>query len=116
VAVTDGDYDSLICLLPKLGIDLAETGVMGQDRSFTFYSWADRAPPGQGTELNMPGITEPPTLWRSLEQLQKYDMVINSCQGDEMKKEKGTAGFAAVTQYLNAGGRMFNTHYSYDFL
>jgi hypothetical protein len=33
-----------------------------------------------------------------------------------MRKEKGPAAFAAVTQYLNAGGRMFNTHYSYDFL
>jgi hypothetical protein len=43
-------------------------------------------------------------------------MVINSCQCDEEKQEKGPAAFAAVTQYLNSGGRMFNTHYSYDFL
>ena len=43
-------------------------------------------------------------------------MVINSCRCDEMPQEKGSAAFAAVTRYLDAGGRIFNTHFSYDFL
>jgi hypothetical protein len=116
VAVTDGLCDSLVCLLPKLGIDLAETGVAGQDRPFIYYSWAAQADPGDETNVNIPGITDPVSLWRSLEQLRKYDMVINSCQCREEKEEKGPAAFAAVTQYLNGGGRMFNTDYSYDFL
>jgi hypothetical protein len=116
VAITDGDCDSLVCLLPKLGIDLAETGVAGQDRPFTYYSSAAGTAPAENTQLAMPGIADPVSLWRSLEQLRKYDMVINSCQCDEEKQEKGPAAFAAVTQYLDAGGRMFNTHYNYDFL
>jgi hypothetical protein len=107
VAITQGSCDDLICLLPKLGIDLAETGVAGQDRPFTYYD---------GSRLDLPGVTAAVGLWRSFEELQKYDMVINSCRCSEEQEAKGPAAFAAVTRYLDAGGRMFNTHFSYDFL
>jgi hypothetical protein len=108
IAVTQGACDDVICLLPKLGIDLAETGVAGQDRAFIYYD---------GGGLVLPGVTDAvTTLWRRFEELQQYDMVINSCRCGEQEAEKGPAAFAAVTQYLDAGGRMFNTHYSYDFL
>jgi hypothetical protein len=108
VAITQGSCDNLVCLLPKLGIDLAETGAAGQDRAFIYYSG--------GGSLAFPGITSELTLWRSFEELRKYDMVINSCRCTELEEEKGPAAFAAVTRYLDAGGRMFNTHFSYDFL
>ena len=108
VAITQGGCDNLVCLLPKLGIDLAETGAAAQDRPFTYYSG--------GGSIAFPGITKDVTLWRSLEELQQYDMVINSCGCFELGEEKGPAAFEAVTRYLDAGGRMFNTHFSYDFL
>jgi hypothetical protein len=108
VAITQGTCDDLVCLLPKLGIDLVETGVAGQDRAFIYYD---------GGRITPPGITDAvTTLWRSFEELRKYDMVINSCRCFELKQEKGPAAFAAVTRYLDAGGRMFNTDFSYDFL
>jgi hypothetical protein len=106
VAITQGSCDDLVCLLPKLGIDLAETGVAGQDRAFIYYD---------GGRL-LPGATDAVKLWRSFEELRKYDMVINSCRCYEQKAEKGPEAFAAVTQYLDGGGRMFNTDFSYDFL
>jgi hypothetical protein len=107
VAITQGSCDDLACLLPKLGIDLAETGAAGQDRAFIYYD---------GGRVNLPGITDAVKLWRSFEELQKYDMVINSCRCAEQKAEKGPEAFAAVTHYLDSGGRMFNTDFSYDFL
>jgi hypothetical protein len=110
VAVTDGSCDELVCLLPTLGIDPAELGVAGQDRAFIYYGG------GGITTATLAGITDANTLWRNLDELRKYDMVINSCRCEEKAKEKGPMAFEAVTGYLNAGGRMFTTHYSYDFL
>jgi hypothetical protein len=110
VAITSGRCDQLGCMIPKLGVDPSEMGVAGQDRSFVYYQ-------GAGDPLGPPGMQDAATeLWRKPDELQKYDMILNSCLCSEQQAYKGAAGFDAVTRWVNRGGRMFGSHYSYDWL
>ena len=43
--------------------------------------------------------------------LLRYDVVMLPCEGGEFDQSAGTANIA---NYVNAGGRVFTTHYSYD--
>lgn len=109
IAVTQGGCDFLGCLLPNVGVDESELGVAGQDRAVTFYKGVlddtFTQPPATATAAT--------TLWRSEAELSKYDMVLLSCECDEMLDNKGPAAYAALTRYLAKGGRVFGTDYMY---
>ncbi|HET6282180.1 MAG TPA: carboxypeptidase regulatory-like domain-containing protein [Polyangia bacterium] len=122
IAVTTGPCDQLGCLLPKIGIDAAELGVAGDDKAVAYY---------RGSSFNLgilPGIIPaansfgPPNmhpateLWNDEAQLGKHDMTLFSCECSEMLSTKSAASFAAVTNYLAKGGRIFGSHYSYVWL
>jgi hypothetical protein len=111
VALTTGSCDQLTCMIPKLGLDPAEMGVAGQDRSFTFYVGADNDSAG-----GPPGMTSASTLWNSADTLGAYDMVLLSCPCTEARPARGPAALAAVTSYVNGGGRIFGTHFEYVWL
>jgi hypothetical protein len=106
IAVTTGEFDNVACLLPKVGIDRSEFGVSGDDKAVTFYYTA-----GAGGPFGMQHARK---LWDDLNELKKYDMVIFSCEGaEEVHTSKDDVSFAAVRDYLDAGGRLFTTHYMY---
>ena len=110
VAVTTGGCDQLGCMIPKLGVDPAEFGVAGEDKAFIYYQ-------GQTDLLGPPNMKDASTaLWQSPDELKKYDMILNSCLCAEQRAYKTPAGFDAVTKWVNSGGRMFGSHYSYDWL
>ncbi len=55
-------------------------------------------------------------FWNSAAQLRRYDMVLLSCEGGENKQNKGGDDAGArspIHEYLNAGGKVFATHYHY---
>ena len=54
-------------------------------------------------------------LWQNPDELKKYDMILNSCLCAEQRPYKGT-GYDAVTKWVNSGGRMFGSHFSFDWL
>jgi hypothetical protein len=110
VAVTTGMCDQLGCMIPKLGVDPAEIGIAGEDKAFVYYQ-------GQSDVLGPANMLDAATaLWQKPEELKKYDMILNSCLCAERQAYKGVAGFEAVTAWVNSGGRMFGSHYSYDWL
>ncbi len=110
VAVATGTCDQLGCLIPKLGVDPAELGVAGDDKAFIYYR-------GQSDNLGPANMQDAATaLWRRPEELNKYDMLLNSCMCSERQAYKGAAAFEAVTAWVNRGGRMFGSHFSYDWL
>jgi hypothetical protein len=110
VAVTTGSCDQLGCMIPKLGVDPAEMGVAGQDKAFVFFR-------GQGDLLGPANMEDAATgLWQKPDELKKYDMMLNSCLCSEREPYKTAAGFQAVTSWVNSGGRMFGSHFSYDWL
>ena len=110
----DGRRGSLFCLLRRLGIDDTEYGIAGSTGRFHFFRGANgstRFDDGFGAS---PGATfpdAPSTLWNT--DWTNYDMVLLSCEGDELPGPKN-GHRVALRDYLDAGGRVFATHYHYN--
>ncbi len=105
VAVTLGSCDQISCMLPKVGIDPSEFGGQGQNKAVTFF----QVP---GTE-GPPGSTDATAFWNSTAAMANYDMIIVSCECWEADSTKNATSFAAMTQYLAMGGRIFTTDFQY---
>jgi hypothetical protein len=60
----------------------------------------------------MPGAKSATELYASLANLLRYDLVLFPCEGAEFQQ----SATDLVAQYVNHGGRLFTTHYSYDWL
>jgi hypothetical protein len=108
IAVTVGGCDRLSCMLPKVGIDASEFGVDGSPASVHFY-----APSGGFGSGGPAGMKDARTLWSNAAKLKEYDLAIFSCECSEMPSTKDATSFAAVNEYLNAGGRIFTTDFQY---
>ncbi len=106
MAIATGSADPFECLLLKLGIDPAEIQPTGMNTRIEFFTGANSA----GTTMS--GAQSATTITTSLTNLLKYDLVILPCEGDEYT-QMGTDNIAS---YVNMGGRLFTTHYSYDWL
>lgn len=111
IAITTGGADSLECFLRKIGIE---------DTEFTPGSGTGRVHLYQGATTDtvdpaatMAGATNAQSLWDSEAELKKHDIVILSCEGDEMNATKSQAARDNVKKYLDGGGRLFASHYHY---
>jgi hypothetical protein len=137
IAVSTGSSDSLECLMRRIGLPASEyvagaaTGghvhLFSGGRSNTVVVDAgvgDGGRPGGGNPggglggggIGMPEpkpmTGSPPSdknLWSSQDQLMPYDIVLLSCEGGETYD----ANPPALEAYLNAGGRVFASHYQY---
>jgi len=128
VALTTGECDSMGCMLGKLGIDVSEFGVQsdGPSKAINVYS----SPGDLAFSDGFSNTTQASVLWGDLTLLETYDMGIFSCECDEALSQKGVAAsnisgsgtpnalpasadYANVTNYLNAGGRIFTTDFQY---
>jgi hypothetical protein len=116
IAVTTGSCDQLGCLLPKLGLDAAELGAASEDKAVAYYQTSGgqvSSSPGRIGPANMRPATE---LWNDEAQLSKYDLTLLSCECSENLTNKSAMAFAAMTNYMGKGGRIFGSHYSYVWL
>ena len=106
IAVTTGGFDSLECLLLGMGIDKSEfmqtAGGAGHVHMFSGSG-------GFGENTSMP--TAKDALWNDKTKLSAFDIVALSCEGDEHNEEK--TNMQAMHDYIEAGGRVFATHYHY---
>lgn len=111
IAVTSGMCDKLGCMLPKIGIDPSEFGVQSDGASKAVHLF-------KGAMGNGPtGAPAADALWSDKSNMMPYDMLILSCECSEALASKGgntnAAQFGAMTDYLEAGGRIFTTDYMY---
>jgi len=105
-AISTGNVDALECVLRKIGVDDAEfTTSAGAGRIRLYRD--NGASAGGGT-------TAASTLYGSLAELSKHDMVLFSCVGAQV--DKTAAQQKNVIDYTNLGGRVFATHFSYVWL
>jgi hypothetical protein len=117
IALTTGECDQMGCMLTKLGIDDAEFGFQtdGYNKAINIYN--GNGGYGGGYGLGVPGATPAMNLWGDSTNLATYDEAIFSCECSESLASKGgsitAAPFGVVTDYLNAGGRIFTTDFQY---
>lgn len=108
IAITTGNADSLECFVRKLGIDAGEmSNPDGAGRIHLFK--------GNGSAIDgaTPAAT---TLWNDAARLRAYDMVILSCEGGEHDETKSPPAKDNLRAYLDAGGRVFASHFHYTWL
>jgi hypothetical protein len=105
-AILTGNADGLECVLRKIGVD---------DTEFTLPTESGRIHIYQANGANL-GPTTPKLndLTTSPSTLAKYDMAIFECEGKRIEKELINKQNAAA--YVDAGGRLFLTHFSYTWV
>ncbi len=102
-AIVTGNADPIECVLPKIGIDLAEFGDPSANTRVGFYR-ANGASYSGATPLAA-------TLTGSTATLANYDVVIFDCEGSQINKTP--AALANMLTYTGSGGRIYASHYSY---
>ena len=104
IAVVTGGCDPLACILTKLGIDNTEFGdSWAGGKSVVFYNGDGGSAPGAPASAT--------ALWGDLNEMKKYDVVINSCECNEHNENKTAPDL--LRQYADMGGRVFGSHYHY---
>ncbi len=115
IAVSTGSADTLECLMLRIGISSTEyvagPGTAGHVHVFAGGANDGNNNYGQSEQPPMPGAPPSPTsLWANQGQLMPYDITLLSCEGSETYN----ANPPALEAYLNAGGRVFASHYHYS--
>jgi len=115
IAVSTGYADTLECLMLRIGISSSEyvagNNVSGHVHIFSGGANDGNDNYGQSEQPSMPGAPNSDTaLWASQSQLMPYDVTLLSCEGAETYD----ANPPALEAYLNAGGRVFASHYHYS--
>jgi hypothetical protein len=114
IALTTGDADALECLLRKIGIADSEFTTEAGTGSVNFYAGMESGHEGtdafNATFGGLP-FTNAETFWNTQANLMKYDVVLLSCEGSENPRNKSQAARQNVKAYLDAGGRVFASHW-----
>jgi hypothetical protein len=116
IALTTGGYDRLECLLRKIGIEDSEFTPEGGPGRVTLYAGRGNLN-GPATVNYAPALnggamfTDAVTFWGTPSNLNKYDMVALSCEGDWNLTDKSPAARQGLIDYANLGGRVFASHW-----
>jgi hypothetical protein len=115
IAVSTGGADTLECLFSRMGVDASEYtgGAAGPGRihifaggqSGTFFGITVGASPN----TNPAGPNSYASLWDSDTDINQYDVVVLSCEGNETYM----ANQQVLFDYAKAGGRVFASHFHY---
>jgi hypothetical protein len=107
IAVVTGSADSIECVLPKIGIASDQYSQSTGTGRVKFYR-------DNGAQFTGGGTTGASTLFNSLAEMRKFDMIILDCVGGEQLKT--LAQRRNLEDYANSGGRVFASHYAYVWL
>jgi hypothetical protein len=114
IAISTGGVDALECVLRKVGIADSQYSDPGGSGRVQFYSGL--ASPGAKIDSATPSETNlVGTNTAGTAQLNNYDMVMFPCQGQETDAIS-PAAYQNLQGYVNAGGRVFATHWSQGWL
>jgi hypothetical protein len=115
IAISTGDYDSIECLLRKMGIDPGEFGDGADPTTDAKHVHLYQGGSGATYDGASPSET---TLYGDFDRLRKYDMVVSDCKGPSwdsggtMRASNGSN----IVQYVDHGGRFFASHLSFSWL
>ncbi len=104
IALTGG-CDPVHILMQKIGIDMAEfTNNAGNGMVRTYK--------GTGTyNAGVANATDAYAFYGNKAEMFKHDIIINECECQPLPRDTMGPAYANFEAFLNAGGRMFNTHY-----
>jgi hypothetical protein len=63
----------------------------------------------------VPNATDAYAFWGNKAEIFKYDIMINECECAPHPRDTMGPAYANIEAFLNAGGRVFNTHYHLNF-
>jgi hypothetical protein len=108
IAVSTGVADTLECLLTRVGVDEAEFSGDPNTGSARVHVFTGGSPQQMGN--GAPGSPASSTaLWDSDQDMERYDIVLLSCEGSETYSGKPQT----IADYVGKGGRVFAEHYHY---
>ena len=108
-AVATGSHDGIECLLRKMGIDDTEfTNPSGTGRIHLYHSTGAVIDAATPAEIELKGSELGGGNWS------RYSQVLLACEGAELVESP--AALENFTAYLNGGGRVLATHFSYAWL
>jgi hypothetical protein len=110
IALTTGGADALECLLRKIGISDSEFTPEGGTGRVNFFGGVNGTNSFNATLGGAP-FTNVAPWWDSVSNLNRYDMILHSCEGTENPSNKSQAARMALQQYANSGGRVFASHW-----
>jgi hypothetical protein len=111
MALTTGGADALECLLRKIGLDDAEfTTDQGAGRVH-LYAGTGGTDQFTGSLSGGAAFADADALWGTVASLSRYQIVFFSCEGGQHPETKGAAAVAAVSDYVDLGGRVFASHW-----
>jgi hypothetical protein len=127
IAVQTGAVDPIECILPKIGIDVSQftnPGASGRVQLFQgtgCYRQGNKIVTGpSGATINATTPSAANALWPSSNTLAGYDAVIADCVDCQVDQFNNTIATPLnqlnVLNYVNSGGRLFASHYSYIWL
>jgi hypothetical protein len=128
IAVATGAVDPIECILPKIGIDVSQFSNPGGTGPVQLFQGTGCYRQGRfgvvtgasGAAIDATTPLAEKALWPSAGTLANYDAVIADCVDCEIDQFSSTVVTATtqknVLNYLNAGGRLFASHYSYVWL
>jgi hypothetical protein len=108
IALTGG-CDPVHVLMQKIGIDQSE---------FTNNAGTGMVRVYKGTGTYNGGVanaTDAYAFWGNKNEIFKYDIMINECECQPLPRDTMGPAYANIAAFLNAGGRVFNTHYHLNF-
>jgi hypothetical protein len=110
IAVSTGGSDTLECLFRRIGVDASEyTGdPLGAGRIHVFQG-TGKIGGESAPNTAIPAPSSASSLWDSVADLERYDMVFLSCEGQETTNMNQQALF----DYAASGGRVFASHFHY---
>ena len=120
IAITTGGLDSMECLPRRMGIDDAEFTTDTGTGRIHLYAGPDLDGGGMpyvatkafDATLNAAAAFTPATtLWAGTATLDRYDMVILSCEGATFEEIKPASARQAMYDYASTGGRVFASHW-----
>lgn len=117
-AIITGEVDKLECVLRNMGLDDSE--FTGQNRSGRIHIYqGDPWINGNGdyqypAEADIGTSQAESYLWSDSTRLHKYDLVFLACEGRPV--DNGSTFKGALRDYVDQGGRLYATHFSYAWL
>ncbi len=108
IALTSG-CDPIHSLIQKIGVDKSEfTDAKGNGMVHVYA----------GKGANSTGVstaTDAYAFWGTLGEMMKYDIIVNECECNPYPRDTVGPAYANMRAYLDAGGRVFNSHYHLNF-